>query len=79
MLSDSDQIGPEALELPLSQSSLESANSDTKEPLRLDDLEKQHIVHVLASAGGSRSRAAAILGISRSTLWEKVKRYGLDS
>jgi two-component system, NtrC family, response regulator AtoC len=46
-------------------------------PLRLDDLEKTHIVRVLEHVGGSRTRAAEVLGISRSTLWEKGKRFGL--
>jgi transcriptional regulator with PAS, ATPase and Fis domain len=79
MLADSDDIGPDVLELPVSHEALEAASRAESEPLRLDDLEKQHIIHVLESAGGSRSRAAAMLGISRSTLWEKVKRYGLGS
>ncbi len=77
MLSETDGIEAEMLELPLDQNALHAASQKGTEPLRLDDLEKQHIIHVLESAGGSRSRAAAVLGISRSTLWEKVKRYGL--
>jgi two-component system response regulator AtoC len=47
------------------------------EAVRLDDVERLHIVRVLAQAGGSRTRAATMLGISRSTLWERGKRYGL--
>jgi DNA-binding protein Fis len=29
--------------------------------------------------GGVRSRAARLLGIASSTLYEKLKKYGLDS
>jgi transcriptional regulator of acetoin/glycerol metabolism len=45
--------------------------------MRLDDAEKLAIERALQGAGGSRTRAASALGISRSTLWEKLKRHGL--
>jgi two-component system response regulator HydG len=45
--------------------------------MRLEDAERAHIVRVLEAAHGSRTQAAKMLGISRSTLWEKGKRYGL--
>ncbi|MBI5525647.1 MAG: sigma-54-dependent Fis family transcriptional regulator [Deltaproteobacteria bacterium] len=38
------------------------------------DAEMQRIEEALKTAGGSRSRAAGILGISRKTLWEKLKK-----
>lgn len=40
--------------------------------------EKDHIVRVLAMTGGNRTRAAEMLGISRKTLWEKLKTYEID-
>jgi len=43
----------------------------------LDDQEKAYIRWVLAEVEGNRSRAAAILGIDRVSLWRKLKRYGL--
>ena len=46
-------------------------------PLTLEELEKKHIQEVLASAGGNRSQAAKVLGISRSTLQEKIRKYRL--
>ncbi len=45
----------------------------------LEELEKEHIARVLAAVGGRRDRAAAILGITRSTLWRKMKKFGLEA
>jgi DNA-binding NtrC family response regulator len=45
--------------------------------MRLEDVERRHIVRVLQQVNGSRTRAASLLGVSRSTLWEKAKRYGI--
>jgi two-component system response regulator FlrC len=38
-------------------------------------LERQHIQDVLASVGGSRKKAVAILGISERTLRYKLNQY----
>jgi len=46
--------------------------------MSLDDLERAYISEVLAHTRGKKTMAAKILGISRKTLLEKRKRYGLD-
>ena len=43
----------------------------------LKELERRHVLRVLDAAGGNKSRAARILGIERSTLYEKLRGYGL--
>lgn len=40
-------------------------------------VERHHILRALRSAGGNISRAALMLEISRKTLWEKMRRYGI--
>jgi transcriptional regulator with PAS, ATPase and Fis domain len=44
----------------------------------LDAQEKAYIEWVLQQVDGNRSRAAAILGIDRVSLWRKLKRYGIQ-
>jgi DNA-binding NtrC family response regulator len=44
----------------------------------LEDLERQHILRILELAEGQKARAAAILGINRTTLWKKLRQYGVE-
>ena len=41
------------------------------------DAEREAIVHALEEADGNRTRAAAALGMGRTTLWQKLKEYGI--
>ena len=41
-------------------------------------MEKQMIMEAMVKARGNRSRAAGIMGCSRSTLWRKMKKYRLE-
>ena len=40
--------------------------------------EKEVILEALIRHGGSRALVAEELGIHRSTLWRKIKGYGMD-
>ena len=40
--------------------------------------EKEVIVQALKNAGGNKSRAAEILGIHRTTLYQKLKKHGIN-
>lgn len=46
-------------------------------PESLDDLEKNHIRHILEKYGWNISRAAKALKVDRVTLYNKISRYGL--
>jgi DNA-binding NtrC family response regulator len=39
--------------------------------------EREYLLRGLALAGGKRTQAAALLGISRKNLWQKLRRHGL--
>ncbi|WP_145060623.1 sigma 54-interacting transcriptional regulator [Adhaeretor mobilis] len=47
------------------------------EPASLADIEKNHIRRTLKATNWNKSKAASILGIERSTLDRKIKRYEL--
>jgi DNA-binding NtrC family response regulator len=40
--------------------------------------EKALVLQVLEEAGGNRTKAARILGMSRTTLWKRLKEYGMQ-
>ncbi len=46
-------------------------------PRLLTEVERDEIVRALAYTRGHQGKAAELLGISRKTLWEKRKRYGI--
>ena len=44
----------------------------------LHEMEREHILKVLAVVDHNQTEAAQILGIGRSTLWRKLKEYGIE-
>ncbi len=40
--------------------------------------EKEHIERVIDLARNNKAKAARLLGISRSVLYEKMKKYGIE-
>ena len=43
-----------------------------------DIAEKEALVGALRQANGNQSQAARILGINRVTVWNRMKKYGID-
>jgi Nif-specific regulatory protein len=59
------------------ESGLSDGRNAPAEPTSLADMERQHILATLAMTGWNKSRTATILGIERSTLDRKIRRYDL--
>ena len=68
-------LGMPSLDLPALRGAIVSR--DTGEPESLDAAERRHLALVLRHTGGNKRKAAHLLGISRSTLLNKVRKYGL--
>ncbi|HLU65896.1 MAG TPA: sigma-54 dependent transcriptional regulator [Kofleriaceae bacterium] len=75
---DADELLP--VHLPPEITSAGAAPAPDRDvDLTLAEVERRHIHRVLVHHAGNRSRAARALGISRATLYEKIRRYGLEA
>jgi two-component system, NtrC family, response regulator HydG len=50
----------------------------SSEPIRLEEMEREHIMKVISRADGNKTQAAKLLGIDRKTLRIKLKKYGIE-
>jgi Nif-specific regulatory protein len=53
------------------------ASASFYEPLTLAEVERRHILATLRQTTWNKSRTARVLGIERSTLDRKIRRYGI--
>jgi transcriptional regulator with PAS, ATPase and Fis domain len=76
ILSVTDVISSETLPIELRENQGSSGPSPLHpDETSLESVEKKHISKVLSMVNGNKSKAARSLGISRSTLREKLKKY----
>jgi DNA-binding NtrC family response regulator len=54
-------------------------DTEAVESQTLDDAERRHIASVMSRAGGRVDDAARILALSRSSLYAKLKKYGIKT
>lgn len=59
---------------------LSAAVGAVQEPLpsTLGEMEKRLISNTLVACGGNKKKAADVMGISRSSFYEKLKKYGIE-
>ena len=68
-------LGMPGLDLPALRKAIFPPDSD--EPESLEAAERRHLALMLQHTGGNKRKAAHLLGISRSTLLNKVRKYRL--
>ncbi len=74
---DADHLPIELRTSPPKQSKTIVPPPSSDEDLSLQDIEQKHIIETLQKFDGNKSKAARVLNISRSTLREKLKQYGI--
>jgi DNA-binding NtrC family response regulator len=77
MAGNSEEIRPEHLpmEMRVPNGGDEEAVDDD---LTLEAVEKRHVARILLHSGGNRAAAARVLGVTRATLYKKLKDYDLE-
>jgi len=65
-------------DLPSDLRELSISSLDTRTWQSLEEKEREYIREVLIQTNHSKNLAAEILGLPRTTLWRKMKRYGLE-
>ncbi len=80
ILADSGEILPEHLPAELVKTSPVTPEHTRQDTfcMTLEEIEKNHILRVLNHVNGNKTKASRILGISRLTLREKLKKYAID-
>ncbi|MCW8853994.1 MAG: sigma-54 dependent transcriptional regulator [Gammaproteobacteria bacterium] len=79
IMTESDKIGVDSLPQSLSGDQLTPMKAlDYISPQSLEEIEAYFIRKTLRECKNDRALAASILGIDKSTLWRKIKRYNLD-
>ncbi|MCD6386388.1 sigma 54-interacting transcriptional regulator [Candidatus Sumerlaeota bacterium] len=63
---------------PNENSTLQPLLIDENDKPTLEELERRYVFYILKQTGWNQRRAAEILGINTSTLWRKLKRYGVN-
>ena len=78
VLSQSDMIQSTDLPQELFRKDLQRDVCNSTSQVTQQSLEKEILIETLKQTGGNQSRAAKLLGVSRVTIWKRIKKYGLS-
>ena len=45
----------------------------------MQEIEKRELIEALKKTRGNKSKAAEFLGVSRVTVWNRMKRFNIDT
>lgn len=74
-----DTIQPKHLPETIYRGKRSLVTSDSKNRYNLQEIEKRELLEALKRTDGNQSKAAKIIGVSRVTVWNRMKRYGIDA
>ena len=77
VLCSGDWIGKEHLPPKIAVGSKRAVVNHTTGSKSWED-ERNHLIQTLRRVGGNQSEAARLLGVSRVTIWKRIKKYGID-
>jgi DNA-binding NtrC family response regulator len=82
VLAKGAELIPELLPARIREASGSGSSQNTAQPpihlgMSLEEVEREFITMTLSSVAGNKAKAAAILKISRHTLYDKLRRYGV--
>ena len=69
---------PSEVQLPAVLQMTERGEPPSAKPQSLNEMERNAILQALAQTHGNKKRAAQLLGIQRPTLYNKMKRFGIQ-
>ena len=79
ILTTKDYISDQEISVQIEKSSgARQRSSSYGDDLTLEEVERQHITHILETTAGNKGKAAAILGLSRRSLYRKIAKLGLE-
>ncbi len=82
VLARGKSIGPEHLPDKITRCKLMDTNpvqyAELNNMVKLGFTEKEKLIDALQQADGNQTKAAKIIGVSRVTVWKRIKKYGIQ-
>ena len=60
------------------ESRSQAAPTTPLQPVNPKEQERQALIEALRQTGGNQTRAAALLGVNRVTVWNRMRKHGID-
>ena len=82
VLARGKSIGPEHLPDKITRCKLMDINpvqyAELNNMVKLGFTEKEKLIDALQQSDGNQTKAAKIIGVSRVTVWKRIKKYGIQ-